>query len=287
MVPPFFILSTFMKQFYLKSFMLLFVTFVGQAVFAYNCQVDGIYYNLDYSNHTASVTNGSKIYMGAVVIPNSFNYNGTTYNVASIGRSAFSRCESLTSIIIPNSVTSIGNSAFYNCSGLTSITIPNSVTSIGDNAFAFCSSLTSIIIPESVTSIGDEAFFYCIGLTNITMPKSVTSLGTGVLAGCIQLSDIAVESDNSVYDSRDNCNAIIQTNNNTLIAGCKTTVIPSSVTGIGNYAFAYCENLSDIVIGDNITSIGPYAFSGCIELRNVTIPNSVISIGDCAFRRCI
>ena len=160
-------------------------------------------------------------------------------------------------------VLGIKRSAFEKCGGLTSVTIPNSVTSIGDYAFSGCSSLTSVTIGNSVTSIGYYAF-----------------------SGCSGLASISVENGNTVYDSRDNCNAIIKTATNTLIAGCKNTTIPNSVTSIGEFAFSGCSGLTSVTIGNSVTSIGKYAFSGCSSLTSVTIPNSVTSIGDYAFRKC-
>ncbi len=188
---------------------------------------------------------------------------GTHYQVTSIGDYAFYYCRGLTSITIPSSVTYIGGGAFYNCSGLTSVTIPSSVASIGDSAFSGCSGLTSIDIPSSVTSIGNYAFCRCSGLTSIV-----------------------VESDNSVYDSRNNCNAIIEKASNTLIAGCKNTKIPSSVTSIGYAAFYGCTGLTSIVIPSSVTSIGDWAFEGCSGLTSIVIPSSVTSIGDDAFYYC-
>ena len=207
-------------------------------------------------------------------------------SVTSIGNWAFFRCTSLTSITIPNSVTSIGDYAFYDCTSLTSITIPGSVTSIGDQAFLYCKSLTSITIPGSVTSIGDDAFSGCESLTSITIPDSVTSIGYGAFAYCTSLASIYVNPNNKTYDSRNNCNAIIQTDTNTLIAGCRTTVIPDSVTSIGDDAFSGCTSLSSITIPDSVTSIGVQAFCYCTSLTSITIPDGVTSIGYSAFYYC-
>ena len=143
-------------------------------------------------------------------------------------------------------VTSIGNEVFFGCSELTSIEIPSSVTSIGNFAFSGCSGLTGIEIPSSVTSIRDQAFSSCSGLTSIN-----------------------VEAGNEVYDSRDNCNAIIKKATNTLIQGCKNTKIPSSVTSIGYYAFYDCSGLTGIEIPSSVTSIGDLAFWFCSGLKDV------------------
>ena len=195
-----------------------------------------------------------------LTIPTTLYVGETPYTVTSIGDYAFSGCSSLTSVNIPEGVTSIGNSAFYGCSSLTSITIPNGVTSIEDGAFSGCSSLFSIIIPNSVTSISVSAFRDCRGLTSIM-----------VTAG------------NEKYDSRNNSNAIIETATNTLIIGCKNTIIPNSVTDIGGQAFYGCSSLTSISIPDGVTSIRDHAFSGCVSLSSITIPSSVSSIGETAF----
>ena len=213
----------------------------------------------------------------SIEIPNS---------VTSLNGSAFSYCTGLTSIDIPNSVTSIGNNVFEYCSGLTSIEIPNSLTSIGSNVFSYCTGLTSIEIPNSVTSIGNYAFSGCTGLTSIEIPNSVTSISSTVFQYCSGLEQIIVDEGNTVYDSRENCNAIINTSTNALVVGCKNTVILNSVTSIGNYAFSYCTGLTSIEIPNSVTSIGNYAFSGCTGLTSIEIPNSVTSIGNYVFYYC-
>ena len=193
---------------------------------------------------------------------------------------------SIKNIIIKDGVTSIGEDAFQSCKGLTSVTIPNSVTSIGDEAFSGCTNLTSVTIPNSVTSIGWRAFDACYGLTSVTIPNSVTSIGDWAFVACTGLTSIEVESDNRFYDSRNNCNAIIETATGKLIQGCISTVIPDDVTSIGDWAFAFCSGLTSVTIPNSVTSIGECAFEGCSGLTAITIPNSVTSIGFSAFNGC-
>ncbi len=221
-----------------------------------------------------------------VTIPSTVTISGKEYSVTSIGNDAFFWCSSLTSIELPSGVTSIGNDAFFWCSSLTSIEIPSSVTSIGEAAFYDCSSLTSIELPSGVTSIGNDAFFWCSSLTSIEIPSSVTSIGKAAFSYCSSLTSIIVESGNTVYDSRDNCNAIIETATNTLIAGCQNTVIPSSVTSIGEDAFSGCSSLTSIELPSGVTSIGEAAFYECSSLTSIELPSGVTSIGAWAFSGC-
>ena len=221
-----------------------------------------LYYNI-VDGHAEVVPPGSNYVTGNLTIPASVSYNSSTYTVTSLGSSAFYGCTGLTSVTIPNSVTSIGSGAFYGCTGLTSVTIPNSVTSIGNNAFYNCTGLTSVTIGTSVTSIAQQAFYNCTGLTSVN-----------------------VSNGNTTFDSRNGCNAIIHTSSNTLVLGCRNTVIPNSVTSIGNYAFDGCTGLTSVTIPNSVTSIGSGAFAGCTGLTSVTIPNSVTSISLRAFNGC-
>ena len=236
----------------------------------------------------------------SIIIPNSvtsisnntFQYcSGLTSinipdSVKSIGNSAFYGCSSLTSISIPNGVTSIGYSAFYGCRGLTSISIPNGVTSIDSSTFYGCRGLTSISIPNSVTSIGGSAFYGCSSLTSISIPDSVTSIRASSFSSCSGLERIQVDDNNTVYDSRENCDAIIKTETNELIFGCRNTIIPNSVTNIGESAFYNCDSLISICVPGSVTSIGDSAFEDCSGLTSINIPGSVTSIGKNAFRGC-
>ena len=257
-------------------------------LWAYDFQSGDLYYNItsNVAPYTVKVTRGNTKYSGDITIPSSVTYNGITYAVTGIGYQAFDNCSSLTSVTIPSSVTSIGSDAFSFCSSLTSVTIPSSVTSIGVHAFSGCSSLTSVTIPNSVTSIGGGAFSHCSSLTSVTIPNSVTSIESNAFYNCSSLTAIIVEGDNTVYDSRENCNAIIETATNTLIAGCQSTTIPNSVTSIGYYAFSGCSSLTSVTIPNSVTSIGGGAFEDCSSLTSVTIPSSVTGIGYQAFKNC-
>ena len=251
----------------------------------------------------------------SVTIPNS---------VTTIESRAFYGCSGLTSVNIPSSITLIGRSAFFCCNSLKKVivpdivswcslkfdydsdnplyyakhfysneeteikdlVIPNSVTSIQQNAFTGCSGFNSITIPKSVTSIGTSAFFGCSGLATLTIPNSIIKIGNYAFSGCSGLETISVEVGNPVYDSRDNCNAIIETASNTLLFGCKNTTIPNSVANISKSAFGGCSGLNSITIPNSITKIEDYSFQGCSSLSDITIPNSVTSIGIYAFENC-
>ena len=191
---------------------------------------------------------------------------------------------SIESVTINDNCKFILNDAFRDCYSLTSVRIPNGVKSIGDNAFYNCHYLSSIDIPGGVISIGDNAFYYCLFLTSVTIPSSVTSIGIEVFSRCHSLTSLSVDSDNAVFDSRDNCNAIIETSTNTLVLGCSVTTIPESVTSIGEGAFNYCR-LSNLTIPEGVINIGSSAFSWS-NLTSIFIPSSVKNIDVKAFENC-
>ena len=238
---------------------------------------------------------------------------GENSQLTSIGESAFYGCSSLTSVIFGENsqLEYIQEWAFYDCSSLTSIAIPSGVTYIGRNAFDGCSSLTSVVFGENsqLPSIGDYAFMDCSGLTSIEIPSGVTSIGNYAFEGCSGLESIIVEEGNTVYISENNC--LIKIANNTLILGCKNSIIPdyvttigysafdgcssltsieipSGVTTIGYSAFRDCSSLTSVVFGENsqLTSIGESVFSGCSSLTSIEIPSGVTFIGDHAFDGC-
>ncbi len=200
-------------------------------------------------------------------------------NVTSIGDNAFTEIANLTSISIPASVEYIGSASFSSCSNLESVQVESGNTKYDSrnncNAIIETASNTLIhgckntIIPANVTSIGEMAFDECDGLTSVTIPSAVTFIGISAFEECKDLVSMQVESGNTVYDSRNNCNAIIETASNTLISGCKNTIIPISVTSIGENAFRYCFGLTSLTIPCDVTSIGNMAFFNCYQLTDI------------------
>ena len=172
------------------------------------------------------------------------------------------------------------------------VTIPSTlggapVTSIGDNAFYHCTRLASIIIPQSVTSIGNGAFMNCDGLTSISLPQGITSIGYAAFSFCFNLTTITVAVDNLNYTSIDG--VLFNKAGTVLIAcpgGLTSITIPSSVTSIGNSAFAGCNGLTSISLPQGITSLGGAAFNGCWRLTSISLPQGVTSIGIQAFYTC-
>lgn len=191
------------------------------------------------------------------------------------------------SLIIKN-IRWIKSSAFKNCKNVTTVTFDPSgnldVESIGDYAFKDCSSLKAITIPEHVSEMGRYVFYNCTSLESIKISANVSKIGSRMFAGCPNLMSIVVEEGNKKYDSRENCNAIVETATNTLVCGTENSTIPSTVTAIGGSAFAE-TGLKNLVIPEGIKSIQISAFEGCQNLESVVLPNSLNGMGYNVFRK--
>ena len=205
-------------------------------------------------------------------------------------------------------VVAIGKYAFYRLSKITEVVIPEGVVTIGDDAFDQCTGLKKINFPEGLTSIGESSFHTCSSLQSLVIPASLTSIGYVALAGWSALTSIKVAEGNPVFDSRNDCNAIVRTSTNELIRGCVNTVIPEGISNIGvcafngcpfttitlpstvkridGWAFSGCKNLSSVTIPDGVTYIGYMAFNGCKSLQSVNLPSSLTAIGSYAFTYC-
>ena len=195
--------------------------------------------------------------------------------VNAIGDSAFSGCNTLTSIDLPEGLTSIGESAFYYCTGLTSLTIPSTVTSLGYRAFYYCTGLTSMYIPDSVTSFGSN-LFQGTNVTSVSLgPVVETQTMNSPLNGCQNLSVTVREG--------------VATLARNAFSGCyymTSITLPESLTGIGEYAFNGCSGLTSLTIPAGVTSIGQSAFSSCTGLTSIEVPGSVTSLANAVFSSC-
>ena len=237
-----------------------------------------------YTSSDGKIVTPFKEYaFGATIVSNTYidgrgviTFDG---EVTNIGDSAFYACKRLTEVTIPDSVTNIGKRAFCYCECLTQVEIPDSVATIGDQAFYECSSLTQVIIGNGVTTIGEEAFYWCSSLTQVTIGDSVTTIGSWAFGLCDGLKQFIGKF------AEDNGRCLII--DNTIIAYANasgnTYTVPDSVTTIGESAFYYCNNLTQVIIPNSITTIGDYAFGECTSLTRVTIPDSVTTIGEFAF----
>ena len=204
-------------------------------------------------------------------------------SVCAIGDYAFYDSD-ITKVDIPKNVTSIGAHAFDYCTKITSLTIPSNVKSIGNDAFRACYYLATLNLSEGIESIGEYAFGWA-NIKSLYIPASVTNIEYKAFIGCNELAEITVSSYNEVYDSREDCNAIIETDTNTIVEGCLNTVIPASVKHIGSHAFYY-RDITSVELPGGVKTIGSYAFGSCYELKSISIPKSVKTIATDAFSGC-
>ena len=179
-------------------------------------------------------------------------------------------------VVIEEGVTSIGNYAFYAMKKIETVTNPSTLKTIGTMAFHSCYGLESINFPDGLTSIGGNTtghgpFYGCHSLKSIYIPASVTMINKDAFLRCYSATSIVVDPANTVYDSRDNCNAIIETATNKLLYGCQTTVIPDGVLTVSQFAFEYQHNLKSIRISNTVTSFGTTVFKECENLKDIYV----------------
>lgn len=206
------------------------------------------------------------------------------YKVTIIGEGAFFG-KLITKVSVPDTVEKISSSAFRSCS-MEDIQLPDSLKIIEDNAFEQCVYLKKIYIPSGVEEIRSEAFYHCESLNEIYISSGVKEIGSYAFCGCGNINSIVVDEANTYFDSREECNALIETSSNSILRGCINTVIPKSVTCIGVCAFDHCNNLSSVEIPANIVKIDSEAFYNCPDLKKVVIPENVVEMGAGVFSHC-
>lgn len=271
---------------------------------AYDFKAGDLYYTITSNTEPYSVwvTADNKFsinkYMGltAITIPETVTYNGITYTVTAIDSYAFAYCRDITEITIPNTVTAIFDRAFNVCDNLTSMSISKNVIQIGNDVFNNCSKLTAINVdPENKNYSSINGVLYDKGQTVlikcphnkegvVDIPSTVTSMADQALYDCNELTEINVDAENTHYTSID---GILYNKDISQIILCParktgSITIPETVSSIGDYAFTYCNGLTDVTIPNSVTSIGNSAFYLC-SFDNIVIPNSVNHIGSNAF----
>lgn len=225
-----------------------------------------------------SLTNTIVVGTASSIIPRS---------VTAIGENAFSGRTMLKNIQLSSAIEKIDDYAFRGCTSLNNVKIDNSdgvrtsgLRKIGALAFAGCKELEEIVLPPTLKTISTGAFYGCKKLRSIVIPSSVDSIGGSLFDNCHDLESIVVESGNSNYDSRNNCNAIIESKSNKLIAGCKNSKVPKSVRIIGRGAFAGQDGIKHMVLPDGIVEIEEGAFNACKNLESIVLPESIRELGD-------
>ncbi len=258
-----------MKEYILKLGLTIVSLLMAIPSFAFDFEVDGIYYDvISLEDMTCEVTykefpdgyTDIFEYVGEIVIPSKVSYNSRVFSVIGIGYDAFKSNSSLTSVEIPNSVTNIGNNAFMLCKSLTSVKIPNSVTNFGWGVFDYCSSLTSVEIPNSVKTIKAFTFNYCSSLKSIIIPNSVTSIDDRAFSYCRSIRSID---------------------------------LPNTITYLGFDVFMHCDSLESFNIPTSLNEFIQYRliehgnykkeieneiFSNCTNLTKLRINNSTDSL---------
>lgn len=225
--------------------------------------------------------------------------------VKDIGDSAFFGCNNLDRVSIQGGNLKIGNRTFAGCRSLKRVVFNGAAAELGDYAFWDCSKI-AIYYTQNVTAIGECAFigsglsgeldlrgvkniksgaFNGCEITSITIGKNLSEIGPSAFFNCDDLNEIKLSDENDEYVYVDGC--LIRRSDNTLVLGLASAVIPETVVSIGDYAFAYRKNLSEIAIPSSVTAIGSYAFANCENLKTIEVSQSVKSIQSCVFKSCV
>lgn len=225
--------------------------------------------------------------------------------VKDIGDSAFFGCNNLDRVSIQGGNLKIGNRAFAGCRSLKRVVFNGAAAELGDYAFWHCSKI-AIYYTQNVTAIGECAFigsglsgeldlrgakniksgaFNGCEITSITFGKNLSAIEPSAFFNCDDLNEIKLSDENDEYVYVDGC--LIRRSDNTLVLGLASAVIPETVVSIGDYAFAYRKNLSEIAIPSSVTAIGSYAFADCENLKTIEVSESVKSIQSCVFKSCV
>lgn len=249
----------------------------------------------DGSGYEVSAVDAEQI-KGKLVIPSS--YNGIPFtrilpqgfmgcknltgvliadSVKSIGTEAFAECRSLVRVGCPRTA-EIGNYAFANCVSLRHILLPQNIETLPQSVLNGCSSLSELDLPEGLRTISHYALGFCPSLKEVRVPSTVTEISPLFVSGSTGIESLTVAEGNTIYRSENNC--VIRIEDDELVAGCCESIIPESVKLIGEYAFAYCKDLTEIVIPGNIKSVGKAAFTECEDLRAVIIEDGVEKLGE-------
>ena len=299
-----------------RQLLLLFLLHMFIVASADSVDIDGIRYDLNTEEKTASVsiancglfsgcpvpgfpsiTASISSYKGNITLPETVSFDGISYDVTCIGKGAFSMCKELTSISIPNSVTFIEDNAFQGCVNLTSVKIPSSVEVIGSGAFRYCGNLSSIIVSCNPYSIGENIFYACISINQVVFDTEyVTPILRGNSSSNIEVlltEKVKCIKDYSFYNCSGITSVIIPNSVNSIgkcsFQGCcslSSIAFPNSINVIGDWAFANCSGLLSLDVPFGVTSIGNGTFSYCSGLESISIPNNVFEIGSCAFEGC-
>lgn len=206
--------------------------------------------------------------------------------VKHIRERTFESCSQLMSVNLSDGIESIDGRAFAEDVNLESINFPKALQTIGTDAFLNCCKLPSLLLPQGLVSISYNAFMNCSSAQILSIPSSLTDIRDQVFVGCTGLETITVSEENPKFDSRNNCNALIETTTNQLVLGCRNTVIPSGVKSVGDYAFYECSTLKSADIPEGVTSIGAWAFYNCTGLTTLNLPETLCSVGNFAFMGC-